>query len=159
MRGQDICKKYIAILPCLLFLISACTPVYLKSLEALETERYGFLRTPSEAERGVGRNADDTLLAGVSIGGMMGYIANNRMDGLDRKKLARTYEENPDDQARIWTNSDNGDRYEVTPIRSYREDGRYCRNAVIEAVINGSTEKVHQTACRNRRGNWVVQAD
>ena len=53
-----------------------------------------------------------------------------------------------------WTDGARDSRYEVTPMRTYRDDGRYCRDYVMDAVVDGRPESVTGTACRNPDGTW-----
>ncbi len=45
-------------------------------------------------------------------------------------------------------------RYEVTPVRNYRKNGRACREFLTTVVQNGKFREVYRAACRNNDGKW-----
>jgi len=110
----------------------------------------------------VGGDTGSTL-AGLAIGGVLGYIVGNEMDKADQARVARTMEYTPSYQSTSWVNPDTGRHYSVTPQPAYVvQDPRYaekrvCRDAEIQAVIDGRLETVRTTACRTPTGEWVLQ--
>lgn len=103
----------------------------------------------------IGHNTESTLI-GVAVGGMLGYIVGNEMDKYDQQQMNSAFETGPSNQPVAWRNPDSGARYSMTPQPVYQNGGQYCRNAQIEAVIDGRTERLNSTACRDQRGSWVV---
>jgi surface antigen len=100
-----------------------------------------------------GRNA----IIGAFAGAVIGYIVGNEMDKYDKQKLNETFETVPSHKKVKWVNPDNNNRYEVTPEPAYTaDDGRPCRDAYIQAVINGEYKQVKTTACRNNNGQWEI---
>ena len=105
----------------------------------------------------IGKNTEATLL-GAALGGVLGYIVGNEMDKFDRQQLNMAYEKTPSNQATSWVNPDSGKSYSVTPQPAYQDKtNRVCRQAEIEAVIDGKKQKTLSTACRNDQGQWVIQ--
>ncbi|MEW6219760.1 MAG: glycine zipper domain-containing protein [Thermodesulfobacteriota bacterium] len=106
----------------------------------------------------IGRNTGGTLI-GAAVGGMLGYIVGNEMDKYDQKQVTRVYESAPSGQPASWTNPDTGKQYTMTPRAAYQDSrtSQVCREAEIEATIDGRKEKVLSTACRDAAGNWVMQ--
>ncbi len=94
-------------------------------------------------------------LAGASIGGAVG----RSMDRTDRRYTAQTLETVRTGVSSSWRNPDTGNRYTVTPTRTYPEanQGQPCREYTIDARIGGRTEQVYGTACRQPDGSWQVR--
>lgn len=76
---------------------------------------------------------------------------------MDRQQVSHTLEHNPDQRASTWQNPNTGYEYRATPTRTYRSDGRDCREYEVEATMNGQPETVTGTACRDDQGRWVNQ--
>jgi surface antigen len=95
-------------------------------------------------------------LIGAGIGGIIGYVIGNEMDKSDMAKLNNVYEKTPSYQTSEWTNPDTGTSYAVTPQPAYKENEYWCRDAEINAMIDGSPKVVNAKACRNNDGNWVL---
>ncbi len=95
-------------------------------------------------------------LTGALVGGSIG----KSMDETDRKMAAlasrKALELSPSGTAIEWRNPDNGHRGSVTPTRTFRSEGRYCREYIQEAVINQEKQKIYGTACRQPDGSWQV---
>jgi surface antigen len=90
-------------------------------------------------------------IAGSVIGGAIGQ----NMDDTDRLKTQQALESTRTNESRSWKNPDSGDRYTVTPTRTYSSGGRSCREYTTRAYIDGRNEVIHGTACRNAEGRWV----
>ena len=95
-------------------------------------------------------------LIGAGIGGIIGYIIGNEMDKNDMAKLNNVYERSPSYHTTEWTNPDTGASYAVTPQPAFIDNEYWCRNAEINAIIDGKPEVVNAKACRNNNGNWVL---
>lgn len=104
----------------------------------------------------IGKDTTSTII-GAAAGGLLGYIIGNEMDKADRHRMSNTYESYPSGQTNSWVNPDTGNQYHVTPNRPYNQNGRVCREAEVIAVIDGRQERTYTTACRNSRGDWVLQ--
>jgi surface antigen len=91
-------------------------------------------------------------IAGSVIGGAIGQ----NMDDTDRLKTQRALERVRTNEASSWTNPDTGNRYSVTPTRTYNEGGRACREYTTRATIGGRAEVIRGTACRQPDGSWVA---
>jgi surface antigen len=105
-----------------------------------------------EVGGGSGRTAATIIgtLVGASIGGAIG----RSMDEQDRLKTAHTLESVRTGVNSQWTNPDTGNRYTVTPTRTYDGTTGPCREYTVDALIGGKTEKVNGTACRLADGSW-----
>jgi surface antigen len=109
----------------------------------------------SQVGRGSGRTAAIIVgtLAGAAIGGNIG----RSMDDTDRLRAAHSLETVRTGVSSTWRNPDTGNRYAVTPTRTYEYAGAPCREYTIDAVIGGQREKIYGTACRQPDGSWQVQ--
>ena len=105
----------------------------------------------------IGHNTEGTLI-GLAVGGLLGYIIGNEMDKYDQAQLNRVYETSPSNRRTEWVNPDTKRTYAVTPKPAYKQSsGQTCREAEIHATIDGRSEKVMSTACRDNNGRWVIQ--
>lgn len=92
-------------------------------------------------------------LAGALIGGSIG----RSMDDVDKLKVNRALEKAPTNRTTSWSNPDNGNRYSVTPVSTYRKANRPCRNYVMTAIVDGKAEKIRGRACRQSDGSWKTK--
>lgn len=107
------------------------------------------------AQVGGGTGKIAAAVAGTLVGAYLGGQVGKSMDEVDRMKANRTLESVPTGQTSSWNNPDTGNRYEVTPTRTYRSDaGAPCRDYTTEAIIDGRREYVKGTACRQPDGTW-----
>lgn len=105
----------------------------------------------------IGRSTEATLI-GAAVGTMLGYIVGNEMDKFDKQQLNYAYEKGPSGQPVAWVNPDSGNSYQVVPQPAYTGgSNQFCRQAQIQAVIDGRQETTYSTACRNSQGQWVLQ--
>ena len=91
-------------------------------------------------------------IAGAMIGGSIGQ----NMDDTDQLKAQQALESTRTNESSSWSNPDTGNRYTVTPTRTYDSGGRNCRDYSTRAYIGGRQEVVHGTACRDSNGSWVA---
>lgn len=93
-------------------------------------------------------------LMGVLGGAVAGGYVGRQVDPADSACTTRTLENTPTGQTVAWENPD-GQKHWVTPTGNYQgNDGRPCRNFVSQAVIDGQTQQVQGTACRDPDGTW-----
>jgi len=55
-----------------------------------------------------------------------------------------------------WTNPESGHRGTVTPLRTFEDDGRPCREYQQTVTIEGTTLTGVGTACREEDGQWTT---
>lgn len=97
-------------------------------------------------------------IIGAFVGAVMGSLIGHEMDRQDREQLSQVYESGRSDVATSWVNPDTGNKFKVKPKAAYKgRHGRPCREARIDAIINGKPETVVTTACRARDGMWELQ--
>ena len=106
----------------------------------------------AQVGRGSGQIA--AAVAGGLIGAYLGGNVGRTMDAVDRRYAYDTLERNPTGRTSTWQNPDSGNRYAVTPTRTYDGGGQPCRDYTTEGWIDGRQETVGGTACRQADGTW-----
>ena len=82
------------------------------------------------------------------VGGFVGGNIGRQMDDGDRYRAGEALESTPTYQSSSWENPDTGNRYTVTPTRTYNDSGRACRGTAyhfLAAALYGS--------CQENEGN------
>lgn len=90
---------------------------------------------------------------GMSVDGNIG----RHMDEIDRIYIARSLETVRTDVASSWYNPDTGYEFKVVATRTFILDDATCRNFTVEATIDGTTEQIYDTACRQPDGSWKIK--
>ncbi|MFQ5465441.1 MAG: glycine zipper domain-containing protein [Thermodesulfobacteriota bacterium] len=110
------------------------------------------------SQLGPSGNRGENAIIGAALGAFLGYAIGNEMDKYDRTQLNQVYETGRSNTTTKWVNPDTGNRYRVTPKAAYKgPEGRPCREARIDATVNGKPETVVSTACRASDGMWELQ--
>jgi len=111
----------------------------------------------SQIGSGSGRTA--AIVGGIAAGAVIGGSVGNSMESNDEARVQNTLETGRTGDTVIWRNQDTGNRYEVTPTRTYRNaDRRDCREYSSWVFLGGYEEQVTGTACRMPDGSWQRQA-
>ncbi len=101
----------------------------------------------------------DGQLAATAAGAVAGYIIGaaigRSMDQVDEACVGQALERAQDRRTVAWVDPDRGARYELTPTRTFQRRGRYCRDFVMDALVDGARREVTGTACRNDDGSWT----
>jgi surface antigen len=108
----------------------------------------------STVGRGSGRAL--AIWLGAVVGSQVGATVGRYMDEQDRMKMSSVLETNKTRAPSTWNNPDSGNRYTVTPTRTYENAQGPCREFTVDAVIGGRVEQVYGTACRQTDGSWKV---
>ena len=112
----------------------------------------------SQVGQGTGRLAATGL--GAALGALVGSEVAGRLSEADRRRHRRTVgyalEEVPSGTTREWQNPDAGTGGAVTPTRTYREEGRYCREYRQTVHVGDRREDAYGTACRQPDGTWRI---
>jgi surface antigen len=88
-------------------------------------------------------------------GSLIRYEIGRSMHPADHTHAAVVLEKSRTGSAVEWTNPDTGNRYSVTPTRTFRNaDGQDCRDYTVWGWIGGFEEKLTGTACRTNDGAW-----
>lgn len=135
----------------LLFLLSSCATKG-------QTGALGGAAGGALIGQAIGHSTGATLI-GAAVGAGLGYIIGNEMDKYDRSQLNNAYESGASNQQSSWVNPDSGNQYAVTPQPAYQNPNtnQVCRQAEINAVIDGRSQRTSSTACRNSYGEWELQ--
>lgn len=106
-------------------------------------------------------------LAALAVGGMLGFaLAGSGVgssaalsdESLLRSALQQTLETELSGSSLPWRNADTGNRGQVTPVSTYRnERGQYCREFEEERVVAGVVQQEGGVACRGSDGTWRVR--
>lgn len=105
---------------------------------------------------GSGSGKVAATLGGAVLGGVIGGSIGRYMDENDRRYTSYALETVPTGEEYTWQNPDSGNRYAVTPAKTYYRGTQPCREYTTSAVIGGKTEEVYGTACRMDDGSWQI---
>lgn len=107
----------------------------------------------------VGKGDGKTIatIAGTVLGIFVGSRMGRSMDDADRFCTGQALEQASDHQRVVWRNPDRDTEYEVTPVATYKQDERYCREYQTKVTIGGDPRNLYGTACRTRDGSWEIQ--
>ena len=91
------------------------------------------------------------LVGGALIGGYMG----NHMDSTDNARMSAAMD-NPTYKSTAWTNEKTGVSYSARPTSEITASNGQdvCRTFHTTATIEGKTQEVDGTACRQSDGTW-----
>ena len=138
-------------------------------------EAGGMRMGPGTASGGLGGAAAGGLLgaalgggstgiaSGVLIGGLLGagvgQMLDQRSQQIQSQTVSRTLETAQSGTTTSWVNPDNGNRGTITPTRTFRnQSGNYCRDFQQSVVIDGQSQQLNSTACRQPDGSWRTQS-
>ncbi len=95
-------------------------------------------------------------LAGALVGGQIGKT----MDEYDKQMLVKSsrqaLEYSPSGNSVEWNNPDSGNHGSITPTKTFKESGQYCREYIQEVTIGGEKQKAYGKACRQPDGSWKI---
>jgi surface antigen len=92
---------------------------------------------------------------GVVGGALAGGYVGRQMDPADHACVGRTLENTPTGKTVAWHDPQKDTSYWVTPTGNFQGgNGQPCRNFTTQAVIDGQTQQVAGTACRQPDGSW-----
>ncbi|MBK1666744.1 hypothetical protein CKO28_01625 [Rhodovibrio sodomensis] len=98
---------------------------------------------------------------GAVIGLLVGSEIGKSLDRADKLYAERTaqqaLETNPSGQPARWRNPDSGNRGQITPTRTYKQSGSYCREYQTTIMVGGKAQTGYGTACRMPDGSWQMQ--
>lgn len=104
--------------------------------------------------KGSGRTA--AIVGGTVLGVLVGGSVGRSMDEVDRLYVDHALETVPNRDSLAWQNPDTRAAYEVTPLATYQDGGRYCREYTATAWVAGKEQQIYGTACRQPDGSWEV---
>ncbi|MGH8507133.1 MAG: RT0821/Lpp0805 family surface protein [Gammaproteobacteria bacterium] len=92
----------------------------------------------------------------VATGTLLGAILGSQVDAtaaVANEDCMQQFLERAGEKEKVAWNSSSA-RYEITPVRNYRKDGRTCREFTTTVVQKGKFREVYRAACRNSDGRW-----
>ena len=96
---------------------------------------------------------------GAVLGGIVGSEVGRSMDQQDRMLAQQAefdaLERGQSGVSRQWKNPDNGRYGEVIPTRPYKRGVADCRDYTHKVYIDGQSQAMRGTACRNPDGTWT----
>jgi surface antigen len=102
-----------------------------------------------------GRQRPAAIAGGALLGILVGGSIGNAIDQLDERCVGQVLEHGGSEQAVTWRNPDHDASYQVTPTRSWEEEGgRYCREYTTTVRIDGRPQQAWGRACRQPDGSW-----
>src|SRR6266851_5101253 len=104
-----------------------------------------------------GSGSGKGLLTAVGVvgGALAGGYVGRQMDPADHACVGRTLENAPTGKTVAWHDPQKDSSYWVTPTGNFQgSNGQACRNFTTQAVIDGQTQQVAGTACRQADGSW-----
>ena len=106
------------------------------------------------AAAGDGDNQLIAILAGATIGAVIGHEIGDHMDDKDRACFGHSLELLEDGHRVLWDGPRNGMVYTLTPDRRFERDGRTCRHFTILREYDGHRLAKPGSACRFGDGDW-----
>jgi surface antigen len=117
----------------------------------------GMIGGAAGSQIGKGNERTVATITGAVIGILVGQSIGRSMDRVDQNCTGQTLEYAPDHVRVSWSDPESGNRYAVTPLRTYPASAdRYCREYQTDAIIGGKRQQVYGTACRQPDGSWKM---
>jgi surface antigen len=107
------------------------------------------------AQLGKGRGKTVATIGGTIVGVLVGASIGRSMDDIDQNCVGRILEHAPDRRRVNWA-TERGDEYAVVPLRTFQNDGMYCREYQTAGTVGGKMQHVYGTACRQPDGAWKI---
>ena len=95
-------------------------------------------------------------LAGALVGGQIGKTMDEYDKQMLEKSSRQALEYSPSGNSVEWRNPDSGNYGSITPTKTFKESGRYCREYIQEVTIGGEKQKAYGKACRQPDGSWKI---
>jgi surface antigen len=106
----------------------------------------------------IGGGSGQTIatVAGALIGSVVGERIGARMEERDLQRTAQVLEYNERAATETWVNPNTGNEFAVTPVATYEEDGRPCREFEFSVATERGQDTEERTACRQADGTWRI---
>jgi surface antigen len=104
-------------------------------------------------------NGAPGYIVGAAAGPLVGGAGQPSMAPADQGCVGQALEYAQTNQTIGWQNPDNGAQYQVTPLRAYQaQNGANCWEYTTLVVVNGQSQRIGDTACRQMNGIWQLQS-
>ncbi len=106
----------------------------------------------------IGEGSGQTIatVAGALIGSVIGERLGARADRDDYRRTASVLESNDDYETTEWENPRTANEFAVTPVNTWSQDGRSCREFRFRVETPRGTDTRVRTACRQPDGTWEI---
>jgi len=135
------------------FLLVGCANVNNEGVGALSGGVIGGLLG---SQFGGGSGKVMAAAGGALLGAFLGSQIGKSMDKVDQMQMQRALETAPTGKSVGWSNPDTGNRYTVQPTRTYYHEHLPCREYTTKAWIDGQSQLIRGSACRQADGSWRV---
>lgn len=105
---------------------------------------------------GDGNGRTVAIIVGTVLGAAIGANIGSNIDSGDRACIGHTLELAPLGRPVVWDNDHTGVHYVVTPTRSFKMDGRACREFTTERIRGKKRSTERGQACRGDDGEWKM---
>jgi surface antigen len=116
----------------------------------------GVAGAAAGSQVGGGSGQTVATIAGALVGAVVGERIGARMEEDDRRAAAQVLEENRTGETSTWQNPDTGHEFAVTPVETFEQAGRPCRQFQFRVETDRGSDVEERTACRNDDGTWEV---
>ena len=141
--------------------LSACADVQNRPKQSAGTLVGAGLGALAGSQIGSGSGQLAATAIGTLLGAYAGSEVGKSLDRADQLAAAQAtqsaLELSPSGATTPWRNPDTGHSGTVTPLRTFEAGGRDCRDFEQTLLIDGRSETVRSTACRQPDGTWRVQ--
>lgn len=105
-------------------------------------------------------------MVGAAVGALAGAAAGKWLgDNLDNPRDRSIYQDSTQNALETapignkvsWNNPDTGASGYTQPVKTYKSNGRYCREYTQTIIIGGKKQEAVGTACRTEGGHWEIQ--
>lgn len=103
-----------------------------------------------------GHNAWLGVLGGAVAGGIVGNQIGKYMDRQDEANMQSALSNTPQGNQASWTNPNSKVTYTVTPVKSYKQQDKYCREYQTTITVGGKNQQAYGRACRQPDGQWKI---
>jgi len=87
------------------------------------------------------------------VGGtLIGALIGGEIGAANETCAAQALEYGAPNTQVVWTSG--GNNYVVEPVKTYQENGQYCREYQTKVQIGGQVQEGYGTACRQPDGSW-----
>lgn len=114
----------------------------------------GALGGLAGSQIGAGSGKLAATAGGAVLGLLIGGEIGRSIDAADAACAQYAFEAAETGHTVTWFDPASGVDYTLTPTRTFRARDDYCREYRSSARIDGRTQRVHGTACRQPDGSW-----
>lgn len=146
-------KTAIGVLLCVSSLVAGCAPGQNEAGATVAGAAAGGLLGAAAFH---GQNAWLGVVGSAVAGGIIGNQIGQYMDRQDLANMNSALTRVREGDQASWTNRRTKATYTVTPVKSYRSQGRYCREYQTTINVGGKNQQAYGRACRMPDGQWRI---